>query len=293
MKLKAHTLYLLMLVLIASCSNNDEPNYPVFMQPTSITTDDANGGNQTFEYNEYGKIVAWTLNYSDKESIVARYSYPNDDIIKIESEEVFFENRTYWAETIQLLNGRATQSDGTFIRKQNDVTQIQKTYHLEFAYTPDNHLNVVRHSEVVGVGENVTATDWENSWNWENYLIWDNGNLKEYQDFSGNSEVYKTTKYDYSVSAAEYPVIIPPVINSLHHSPLFMQVIFGLNSNNLLNTSSIFDKDGNLFLTRHYTYEFNDMGLIDQYVETTSNNTAFSNSILYRVNWTNKFRYSF
>ena len=293
MKLQAHTLYLLMLVLIASCSNNDEPNYPVFMQPTSITTDDANGGNQTFEYNEYGKIIAWTFNYSEYESIVAHYSYPNDNTIKIESEEKSLDTQTYWTETIKLLNGRALQSEGSFIRKQNNGTQIQKTYRLEFAYTPDNHLNIVKHSEIMGVGEDVIDTDWENSWNWENYLIWDNGNLKEYQDFSGNSEVYETTKYDYSVSAAEYPVIIPLVINSLHHSPLFMQGIFGLNSNNLLNTSSIFDKHGNLFLTRHYTYEFNDTGLIDQYVETTSNNTAFSNSISYRVNWTDKFNYSF
>lgn len=288
MKFKVFTSSILLLAIITSCSNNDEPNCPVFKQPSSISTDDINGGNQTFEYNEYGKIVAWTLNYSDKESIVARYSYPNDDIIKIESEEVFFENRTYWAETIQLLDGRASKSDGTFIRKQNGVTQIQKTYCLEFAYTPDNHLNVVRHSEVVGVGKNVTADDWKNSWSWENYLIWENGNLKEYQDFSGNSEVYQTTKYDYSMSAAVYPVIIPLVINSLHHSPLFMQGVFGLNSNNLLNTSSVFDKDGNLYLTRHYTYGFNDMALVDQYVETRSNNTAFSNSISYKVSWTDK-----
>lgn len=288
MKLKAQTLYILLLSMITSCSNDSEPNFYVLMQPASITADAENGGNQIFEYNEYGKIVAWTLNYSDNESIIVRYSYPNGNTIKIESEEKSFDTRTYWTETIELLNGRALKSEGSFIRKQDDVIQIQKTYRLEFAYTPDHHLSIVRHSEVMGVGENVTADDWEKSWNWENYLIWANGNLKEYQDFSGNSVVYKTTKYEYLTYTVTYPVIVPVVINSLHHSPLFMQGVFGLNSSNLLKSSSSFDKDGNLDLTRHYTYQFNDAALIDQYDEIISNNTAFSNSISYRIKWTDR-----
>lgn len=288
MKFKVFTFSILLSAIATSCSHNDEPNCPVFQQPASITTDNINGGNQTFEYNESGKIVAWALNYSDNESIIARYSYPSDNIIKIESEEVSVDTKTYWAETIQLLNGRASQSEGTFIRKQDDVTVIQKTYRLEFAYTPDNHLNIVKHSELMGGGEYVTAIDWEKSWTWEDYLIWENGNIKEYQDFYGKSVVYTTTKYEYSTYAVAYPVIIPVVINSWHHSPLFMQGVFGLNSNNLLKSSSMFDKDGNLDLTRHYTYEFNDAALIDQYIETISYNTAFSNSISYKVDWTEK-----
>lgn len=288
MKLNANTLCLLTLAVITSCSNNDEPDYPVFMQPASITTDDINGGNQTFEYNENGKIAAWTLRYSDNERVTARYFYPGDNIIKIESEEVSFETRTFWSETIQLVNGRASESEGTFIRQIDDVTQIQKTYRLEFTYTPDNHLNIVKHSEVRGIGGNVTADDWDNSWNWENYLIWSNGNLIEYQNFSGNSRVYQTTKFDYSTSTAAYPVIIPNVINSLHHRPLFMQGVFGSNSKNLLESSSIFDEDGKLYSTRHYTYKFNKEDLIDRYVATISDNTAFSKSISYIVNWTDK-----
>lgn len=287
-KFKVPTFPILILAIITSCSNNDEPNYPVFKQPAAITSDDINGGNQTFEYDDYGKITGWILNYKENEGVIVRYSYPNGNTIKIESEEVFFDTRTYWEETIQLLNGRASKSEGTFIRKQDDVTLIQKTYRLEFAYTPDNHLNIVKHSEIMGVGENVTANDWEKSWNWENYLIWENGNLKEYEDFYGKSIVNTTTKYEYSTYAVAYPVIIPVVINSWHHSPLFMQGVFGLNSNNLLKSSSIFDKDGNLDLTRHYIYEFNDEDLIDQYIETISYNTAFSNSISYKVNWTDK-----
>lgn len=289
MKFKIFTLSVLLLALVTSCSNNDEPSNPVFLQPASIISDDINGGNQTFEYNDDGKIVTWTLHYSDNESIIARYSYPNDNTIKIESEEIFFENRTYRAETIQLLNGRASKSEGTFIRKQDDVILIQKTYRLEFAYSSDNHLNIVKHSEVYGVGENVTANAWDKSWTWEDYFVWENGNLKEYQDFNGKSVVYTTTKYEYSTYAVAYPVIIPVVINSWHHSPLFMQGVFGLNSNNLLKSSSLFDKDGNLDLTRNYIYEFNDAALIDQYyVETISYNTTVSYSISYKVDWTEK-----
>lgn len=288
MKFKVFTFSILLLAIMTSCSNHDEPNYPVFMQPASITTDDINGGTQTFEYNEHGKIISWTQDYSENESIIARYSYPDDNTIKIETKELSYDTRTYWTETIQLLNGRASRSEGTFIIKQADVVQIQKTYRLEFAYTPDNYLNVVRHSEVMGIGENVSADNWEKSWNWENYLIWENGNLKEYQDFFGKSVVYETTKYEYSSDDVVHPVIIPVVINSLHHGPLLMQGVFGSNSNNLLESSSVFDKDGNLNLTRHYTYEFNDAALIDQYVETIAINTAFSNSISYKVNWTDK-----
>ena len=288
MKIKAQTIGLLMLAILSSCSNDDEPNYPVYKQPASITTDDVNGGSQSFEYDESGKIVTWTLNYSDNESIIAHYSYPDDNTIRIESQEISFGTRTSWKETIHLLNGRASSSEGTFISKRDDVTQIQKSYRLEFAYMPDNHLNIVKHSEVLGVGEDVTANDWENSWNWENYLIWENGNLREYQDFAGNPVVYQTTKFDYSTHAVAYPIVIPMVINSLHHSPLFMQGIFGLNSINLLNSSSVFDEDGQLYLTRHYTYDYNEAALIDGYVETTSINTSFPNSVSYKVAWTDK-----
>lgn len=289
MRFKVFMLSVLLLALVTSCSNDDEPNIPVFMQPASIISDDINGGNQTFEYNDYGKIIAWTLHYSDNESIIARYSYPNDNTIKIESEEVCFENRTYRAETIHLLNGRASKSEGTFIRKQDDIIQIQKSYRLEFAYSSDNHLNIVKHSEVQGVGENVAANAWDKSWTWEDYLIWENGNLKEYQDFCGQSVVYATTKYEYSAYAVDYPVVIPVVINSWHHSPLFMQGVFGLSSNNLLKSSSLFDKVGNLDLTRNFTYEFNDADLIDKfYIETISHDTPFSYSISYKVNWTEK-----
>ncbi|MCM1067118.1 MAG: hypothetical protein NC418_06060 [Muribaculaceae bacterium] len=290
MKLKDYILGLLLPAIFTACSSSDEPTYPVFMQPASITTADTDGGNQTFEYDDYGRIIAWSLKYSDNESVAARYSYPRENTIEIEAEETFFDTRTYWAETIQLLSGRASKAEGTFIRKlDNDVIQIQKTYRLEFGYMPDNHLNVVKHSEIMGAGANITAADWEKSWQWENYLIWENDNLKEFQDFAGNTVVYKTTKYEYSSSAAEYPVIISGVINSLHHSPLFMQGVFGLNSNKLLKSASIFDADGNLNLTRSYSYELREDALIDRYTETTSSNTAFSRNISYKVNWTAKF----
>ncbi|MCM1033187.1 MAG: hypothetical protein NC405_05460 [Odoribacter sp.] len=281
-----HVTVLLLLAVFVSCSKNDEPDNQVFVQPSSITTDDVNGANQTFQYNDYGKITEWTLKYSDNESVVARYTYTDDNTIKIESEEMFYENSTYCEETIHLINGRASKSEGTFIRKQDGIILIQKTYRMEFDYTTDNHLATVKQSEVVGIGENVPADAWNKSWDWENYLIWEDGNLKEYRDFYGKPDVYKTTKYDYSIYEVAYPVIILAVIKFLHHDPLFMQGVFGRNSNNLLKSSSVFDKDGNFDLSRQYTYEFNDDALINNYVETTLHNTAFSNSISYKVNWT-------
>lgn len=288
MKSLSYAIGIFLLTILTACSNSDEPEYPVFMLPSSITTNDINGSNETFEYNVYGKIIAWTYQYNEDNSVIARYSYPDENTIKVEAEEIFYENRSYWEETIHLNKGRADKSEGTFILKKDDIIIIQKTYRLEFVYLPDNHLNIIKHSEVVGIGDNIADNAWDKSWNWENYLIWEDGNLKEYENYYGKSDVYQTTKYDYSIYATVYPVIVPNVIKCLHHNPLFMQGVFGLNSNNLLKSSTVFDKDGNLYLSSTYSYEFDDASRIERYTETLSDNTAFSRPISYKVNWTEK-----
>lgn len=284
MRLSVRILGILPLALISACSGNDEPEYPVFMQPSSIIAEDADGGNQVFAYDGYGKIREWSLRFDDNESVKVRYSYPDENTINIKSEEVAYYTRTLWEERIELINGRASKSEGTFTRWQNGNILIQKTYRLEFEYDPANHLTAVKHSELMGI-DDFSDADWNESWTWENYLIWESGNLVEFENFNGNSTVFQSTKYAYSGETAAYPVIIPTVVNSLHHNPLFMQGVFGLNSKNLLESASDLDEKGSLGISRHYVYEIEN-DLISNYTETTTFNTAFSRSISYRVNWT-------
>ncbi len=281
---------LLSLLIPASCSNNEGPDYHVFMQPSSINTTDADGDNQTFEYDEYGRIVRWTLKSNiadDQTSYTARFYYPDDKTIEVKSEELLNNQTRFFEESISLVNGRASKSEGTFISHINDNMEVHKTYRLEFSYDLSNHLNVVKHSEISGIGDEIENNAWDNSWTWENYLIWEDGNLKEFQDFSGNSTIYRTTKFEYSIYATGYPVIIPTVINSAHHLPLCMQGVFGPNSINLVKSASTFDNVGNMCLSRQYSYEF-DQARIVEFTATTFTNSVFSNLISYKVNWTEK-----
>ncbi len=291
MKHLLNSIGLTALVVIASCSNNGEPEFPVFMQPSAIATADENGNNQTFEYDEYGRIVAWTLKSNsthDVTACTAHYSYPNDKTILVKSEEFLNGHDRIFEETIWLINGRAAKSEGTFTSSVNGLTELQKTYRLEFEYDSSNHLTIVRHAEVVGIGDDLNDVVWNKPWIWENYLIWEDGNLKEFQDFQGNNTITKTTKYDYSIYAIEYPVIIPMVINNAHHAPLFMQGVFGLNSVNLVKTAEIFDSNDNMNLSRQYTYEFEQTG-ITGFAETTCCNAVYSKPVTYEVTWTEKF----
>ena len=78
-------------VILTSCSRNDEPDLPIFMQPSSIVTDDAKGDNQSFTYDDYGRIVSWSLksnSTNDATSYIAHYSYSNDDAIIFHQKKI-------------------------------------------------------------------------------------------------------------------------------------------------------------------------------------------------------------
>ncbi len=276
--------------ILVSCSGDEEPAFPVFMQPSSIVTTDADGDNQTFEYDDYGRIVAWTLKSNGSYNphfYSANYSYPDGNTIKVTAQEAWLNQRRNFEETIVLQNGRASKSEGTFIFTEDDSQRLRKTYRLEFAYLPTSHLNVVKHAEVVGIGDDLKADAWDKAWTWENYLIWEDGNLKEYQDFNGKSSIYRTTKYDYLDDEAGYPVIVPIVINNAHHMPLMMQGVFGRNSENLVKSAAKFDENGNYSFTWEYAYQL-DGSRVSEYTETVIDSYDISNPISYKVNWTAK-----
>lgn len=279
--------------ILASCSGNDEPDYPLYMQPSSIQSMDANGANQTFEYDDYGRIVSWhyvSNNPDDRVSYSAQYSYPDENTIEVTAEELIPNQQRIFVETIQLHNGRASKSEGTLsatVHTDEKTSKLQKTYRLIFGYLPTNHLNTVEHLEVFGIGDELKDNAWDSAWRWMNYLIWENGNLKEFQDYSGNSSVWRTSKYEYSMYATAYPVVVPMVINSAHHLPLFMQGVFGLTSVNLVESVSTFDDNGALSFSRQYSYRF-EQDRISGYTETLFANSAISNPITYTVSWAAK-----
>ncbi|MDE5881141.1 MAG: hypothetical protein K2H60_05380, partial [Muribaculaceae bacterium] len=210
-----------------------------------------------------------------------------ENTIKVTAKELWLNQQRVFEETIQLKNGRASQSEGTFISSVDGNPELRKTYRLIFDYHPTNHLNTIEHLEVVGIGDDIKDNAWDNALRWMNYLIWENGNLKEFQDYQGKATLYQSTKYEYSEDKISYPIIIPMVINNAHHLPLYMQGVFGLNSVNLVKSVSSFDNNANLYLSLQYSYEFEN-ARISKYTETLFTNSAFSNPITYTVTWTEK-----
>jgi len=291
MKHLPYIISLSLFAIFASCSNNDEPEYPAFMQPSVITTTDAKGLNQSFAYDDYGKIVDWSLKSNNPyypEVYTAHYSYLGDNAIHIVSEESFGGHRRCFDETIHLVNGRASKSEGTFVSYIDGNVELKKSYRLEYEYDPSNHLNVVKHSEVVGIGDEIKGDGWNNPWTWENYYIWKDGLLIAFEDFHGKSTVYQTTKYDYSNEVVECPIVTPIVINNEHHSPLILQGVFGSYPRNyLVKALSVYDNKGNITFHRQYSYEFERARIIG-YTESTGQNTVISNPVTYKVVWIEK-----
>lgn len=289
MKPRSYIFLLPFILSFASCSNNDGPDHLVFMQPSAITSTDANGSCQKFEYDDLGRIISWSYTPNTQAGFAhhsAHFDYADDNIIKVVSVVDFLDgNKRYYNETINLVNGRASDSEGTFIYELDENTVLRKTYRLSFDYDQTDHLAVVRHAEVVGTGDDVKPGAWDKSWTWEDFLIWEDGNLKEFQDYNGHTSVFQTTKYDYTSYVVDCPVIIPAVVNSSHHIPLMMQGVFGSNSVNLLKSAVITDEDGNFTLSRQYTYGFENARIIE-YQEMTTRNTAISTPVSYKVNWT-------
>ena len=260
---------------------------------------DANANNQTFQYDDYGRIISWSCtsnNPNDSTSYSAHYSYPDKNIIKVSAEEFTSFPQTGFEETIQLneiillKKGRASNSEGTFsavIHNGDRTTQVRKTYRLTFDYLPSNHLNTVEHLEVFGIGDDIEDNAWDNAWRWMNYLIWENGNLKEFQNCEGNPTPCLSIQYEYSEEQVSYPIVIPQVIKFAHHLPLIMQGVFGSNSVNLVKSALSFDKNADLYLSRQYSYEFEN-ARISKYTETLFTNSVIFNPVTYTVNWTEK-----
>lgn len=249
---------LLVLIRLSSCTGSDEPDYPVFMQPISITSEDKWGHIQTFEYDDYGRIIAWVekSNAQGTPTInCAYYQYPDNNTIKVFSKNANGLEERYYDETIRLEKGRAIESEGTFDCVGDASVCIQKTYRLFFEYDQTNHLVAVKHSEVIGIGDKVTDDAWDNAWTWEDYMIWENGNLKEYHNYYGHSSVTYLHKYDYYPTHTDYAVINPLVINCYHHSLLYMKGVFGDNSKQLLKTDECEDFSLNKY-NHKSTYEY-------------------------------------
>lgn len=282
---------ILVFFVLASCSSNEEPDYDFFMQPSSIQSADTDAINQMFGYDDYGRIVSWECisnNPKAPNNCSARYSYPDENTIKVSAEEFLPNQHRIYEESIELENGRASKSEGTYINiisTDAGTTYVKKTYRLAFDYLPTNHLNTVEHFEVLGIGDDIKGDAWDKTMKWENYLIWENGNLKELQNYQGSSKHYQSTKYEYLADKVSYPIIMPMVIQSAHHQPLCMQGVFGSNSVNLVKSAQTFDSYDNLTFSRLYSYEF-DQARISKYTETI--NSPSHDPITYTVIWTEK-----
>ena len=91
MKYILHIFSLSLFTILFSCSNNDEPEHRVFMQPASIASSDANGWNQSFDYDEYGRIVSWTetSNSTNETTCSAHFDYSDENTINVTSVDDF------------------------------------------------------------------------------------------------------------------------------------------------------------------------------------------------------------
>lgn len=266
---------------LLSCSDSDEPKPSATVRLESITSDDYSGDDQYFVYDENGRITQWSYKDSDNE-FTAAYSYPSESEIEVLS--VFssqYTTRTF-TESIRLENGRAVASDGTWeVVTSDGLGDINKTYRLEYGYDDSSHLVSIFHSEVVGIGDNISESAWNKPWEWTDYLIWEDGNLKSFQEAYGAQYTKYVTEYSYSQEKAERPVIYPLVIFD-YHIPLQMQGVFGRNPKDLIETSVKSDRDGNEVVKESYDYTIEENRIVEYWCTRSYGTPA---PIQYFVNW--------
>jgi len=266
-------------LIFVSCSK-DEPAPDVFMQIASITDEDGSVGQQ-ISYDSYGRVIGYRCSYPN-ESVVAEYEYVSDDLVKISTEDIIFDEkgvyeivRTYHDE-LHLENGRAVSCDGIFSQRERDEAAFEKKYRHEFNYTPGNLLNTVKWTEWNKVGE-----EWaeDKPWSWENFYYWDNGNLVKIEDYLGHTYPCITYTFGYADFAGSQNVVAIPM-GLYQYVPLQFKGVFGPQPAALISEIHRADTFNGNFST-YYRYEIAE-GRITNYQESRSNGVSET----FSVQWT-------
>lgn len=251
--MKKLTFIALTSLVIVSCSKQDEPEPEIYYQVAEIT----NGSTQSQKmvYDEYGRVIEYVESYQE-DIVKVTYSYPSDDLIIVHTED----RRPHpfggedivreYDDEISLEKGRITCCEGVFSSNETGASPFQKKYRQEFAYTGDNHINVVKWTEW-----NKRGDDWayDKPWTWENYYIWENGNLVEVEDYLGNSKPVYIYKYSYHSTAGVQNLVRVP-FGRYQYYPLQLKGYFGSMSKNLISTFEM-EQDGHMPYVKEYTCE--------------------------------------
>lgn len=266
----------LTLLIFSSCSNNDEPETDVFTQVAEITNGDNN--TQSISYDTYGRVTKYVIT-GNEDKVIATYSYPSDDLIKIHTEETITwgkNNSTTrsFDDEVYLENGRADYCEGIFATDEFG-TIFQKKYRHDFSYTAGNHLNVVKCTEW---NKNGDSWNYKKPWSWENYYIWEDNNLVSIEDYAGSEKPKYIYNYSYS-SVSGIQNIIPLHFGRYQYYPLQLKGYFGSNPENLIEgVESIVP---NMPVIMSY-YEY----VIDKNIITGYSETRDDSSKQYSVSWT-------
>ncbi|MCM1490379.1 MAG: hypothetical protein NC095_06095 [Muribaculum sp.] len=280
-----HIFLLITFSAICSCSNNDEPEYHAeILLPKSISTDHVLGYNQSFEYDDKGRVTTF-ISGNDTTS----YTYLNDDTIIIDTHPERFYSYQKFKETLHLTNGKATCSEGVATYIESDRKQVKK-YYLYYEYDDNNHLTSYTHSEPLRWYPDVTLIPeeaWNNPWEWDNIIMWEDGNIIEFRDKQGSATSYIAFKYKYNDIVSDHTLVVPVSLTGFsHHSPLMMQGLFGENSKNLISEVMSHHSNGKIIAKTEYEYTISD-GHIINYGETPSwiDSERYVPTINYDINW--------
>lgn len=267
--------------MTSGCENHENPDVPSRRQPVSILT--GNGHGQTFTYGTNGSLSQWR-EVTDTDSITSTYSYPDASTIGMHTVYNSNDIRVY-DERIFLDAGRVTHIDGTwevFDRSGNRI--IAKAYALMITYDADNRAVSVKHSEMMGIGDDKSGKPWE----WTNTVTWEGNSPVEFADYQGNSTLARTVRYNYSAIQSPTPVALPD-FTYYHHFPLQMQGLFGVKPAYLMSesttTTSMLGQTS--VMRTEYDYECR-----DNYVDSYSRAITFDDGRCivdtYHVDWSGR-----
>ena len=240
--------------LIVSCSNNDDPVTPPQYRISRICSDNLL---QLFEYDASGRISEWkyedlTQDRSDTYNSTYRYS-GEEGVIEINSTEQRGDETWSFNERLYLnQDGTASHATGNVtILGNGEWLLMKKNYLVSFHYNSSHQLTKIDVEE-----KRTNDTGWEESGGlqWFIEMEWDENNLITYSEYSNRDyPMFSKTFTYYEGDTAHYiPIMQGPILRH-YYLPLQYQGLFGPQSvglvkeasfsSNFLNHSTTFSYD--------------------------------------------------
>lgn len=234
------SLFVILIVVLASCSKDDDPTLPETQYKISFIHSDETS--QTFDYDSEGNLKKWQYLETQSSQIIADATYIYDtevNSVKIDAEESHGDQMWKFEEILYLnIDGTAKSAEGIaeLYQVEDKSLLMRKRYSAVFNY------NVTRQLESIRIVEKRIIENGDDPYplKWNIDFVWSNGNLIESKEYSNPTSPLKAREYSYydGVGADYAPIVQYPFLRA-YYTPLRYQGYFGVQTKGLVKKCTV------------------------------------------------------